>query len=271
MSEQAHGDVAEINGVPVERDDLISLAFSGFAHFTALQVRQRRVKGLDLHLARLRHGSLELFGKAPWDETVIAYLKSALEKAPEDCSVTITAFSQGGEFSVEHLDEAPSILVRTSDPSDGPRGPLRLAAVEHDRSMAGIKHVGEFAKTYFLHRVARRGFDDAAFIDRHGRLGEATIWNLAFWDGTDVIWPKADILIGTTMSMVRRQLERLAVPQRHEDVTLDGLAQLTGAAVLNSWTPGVPVTAIEDHQFPDSANLVRLLHDAYKSEPADAI
>ena len=77
-----------------------------------------------------------------------------------------------------------------------------------------VKHVGEVAKTYLLREAASQGHDDAAFVDRHGRLSEATIWNLAFWDGESVVWPRAAMLGGTTMGIVRRQLERLGAAAR---------------------------------------------------------
>lgn len=43
-----------LNGNPVTLSELDPLAFAGFAHFTALQVRDKKIKGLDLHLKRLR-------------------------------------------------------------------------------------------------------------------------------------------------------------------------------------------------------------------------
>jgi branched-subunit amino acid aminotransferase/4-amino-4-deoxychorismate lyase len=82
-----------------------------------------------------------------------------------------------------------------------------------------VKHVGEVAKTYYLRQAVGQGFDDAAFVDRRGRLSEGSIWNLAFWDGTTVVWPAADILDGTTMGIVRRQLDRLGVAQGDVTVT----------------------------------------------------
>ena len=53
--------VAQINGVAATSDALAALAFAGHAHFTAMQVRDGHVRGLDLHLARLRDASA-LFG-----------------------------------------------------------------------------------------------------------------------------------------------------------------------------------------------------------------
>lgn len=260
-----------INGRAASAAELAPLAFSGFAHFTAMQVRDRKVKGIDLHLARLRGASMTLFGAALPDETVLRQLRQAIAAGPADMSLTATAYWPDGEFTARTPGTEPAMLVRTGPPSGGPAGPLRLDVAGHERHMAAIKHVGEGAKTYYLHRALERGFDDAAFLDRHGRLGEATIWNLAFWDGHAVVWPRADILIGTTMGIVQRQLQRLDVPQRHQEIRPADLAGFAGAAVMNSWTPGIAVSALGPHAFAEAAPFMALLGRAYGAEPALAV
>ncbi len=256
-----------LNEVPATACDLAPLAFAGFAHFTALQVRGRRVKGLDLHLARLKSASIELFGRAASDDTVMRSVRRAIEIGPQDQSLTVTAFSPEGEFTAASGSTEPSLLVRTGPPSDGPRGPLRLSVVEHQRYHPGIKHVGEGAKTHYLCKAVAQGFDDAAFVDRHGRLGEATIWNLAFWDGRSVVWPRAQVLAGTMMGMIQRQLGGLGIAQRHEDVFLDGVKRFAGAAVLNSWSPGVAVTAFGPIAVPEAPAFMEVLRAAFEVEP----
>ena len=268
MSAEAGLNRAWIDGRPATPAELIPLAFAGFAHFTAMQVRGRRVRGLDLHLARLREASIALFGRALPDAQIEARIGATIAAGPEDQSLTATVFSPKGEFTSDSMDVEPAVLVRTAAPSNGPKGPLRLAAVEYERPLAAIKHVGEVGKTYYLHQAIRQGFDDAAFLDRHGRLSEASIWNLVFWDGETVIWPKAAILHGTMMGIVQRQLGRLGIPQRHEEITLEKLESLSGAAVMNSWTPGIAVTAIGSHVLPEARPFITLLHEAYEAEPA---
>ncbi|PRX49299.1 branched-subunit amino acid aminotransferase/4-amino-4-deoxychorismate lyase [Prauserella shujinwangii] len=247
-------------------DDLAPLAFAGYAHFTAMQVRGGRVRGLDLHLERLRSASVELFGRALPDDRVRGFLRAALAASPADVSLTATVFSPAGEFTVAGTEVEPGVLVRTGPPACGPEGPLALAAVEHERMLPSVKHVGEVAKTYLLRQAAGKGFDDAVFLDRRGRLSEGTIWNLAFWDGTAVTWPSADMLRGTTMAIVGRQLERLGVPQRVRELTLADLPELAGAVVLNSWTPGVAVHRIGSVDLPAAPEFVELLHRAYEAE-----
>ena len=267
MSGNPTSFVVQHNGRSATARDLGPLAFAGYAHFTALQVRGGKIRGLDLHLQRLRSASLALFGRALPDDQLRAYLKAAIEDGPADLSLTATLYPPAGEFTLAATDAEPEVLVRTGPAASGPEGPLALAAIEHERFLPTVKHVGEPAKTDFLRQAAVQGFDDAAFLDRQGRLSEATIWNLAFWDGDSVIWPRAEMLAGVTMGIVRRQLEPLGIAQRAQEVTLADLPALAGAVVMNSWTPGVAVHRIGAVPLPDAPDFLDVLHRAYRAEP----
>lgn len=258
--------VVQRNGWAATAEKLAPLAFAGYAHFTAMQVRGGQVRGLDLHLERLRFASVEMFGQALPDDRVRSYLRAALEAGPADLSLMATVYSPAGEFTVAGADVEPEVLVRTGPAASGPEGPLTLATFEYERVLPAVKHVGEVAKTYFLRQAVGQGFDDAAFVDRRGRLSEGSIWNLAFWDGDAVVWPVAEMLGGTTMGIVRRQLDRFGVPQRVQEITLADLPTLAGAVVMNSWTPGVPVHRIGSVSLPEAPSFLELLHRAYQAE-----
>jgi len=75
------------------------------------------------------------------------------------------------------------------------------------------------------------------------------------------------------MNIVQRQLDRLEIPQRHEAITTERLRELSGAAVMNSWTPGitVTVTAIDSTAFAEATPFINLLHNAYQTEQANFI
>ncbi|TMO88449.1 aminotransferase class IV family protein [Pseudoalteromonas spongiae] len=258
---------AFFNGQLIEQSEISDLAFTGFAHFTAMQVRNKAVKGLDLHLARLRDASKLLFNNHLADEDIINGLTSVLAHSDSDLSLTITMYSPKGEFNTASMNVTPNMLIRTNAPSNGPIEPLTLAAIEHQRTLANIKHVGEIAKTHCLHLAKKQGFDDAVFINQSGVLSEATIWNLAFWDGESVIWPKADMLKGTMMGIIQRQLTALNIPQKTMAISLHTLRNFTGAVVMNSWTPAVSVNKIANMQFSQSQAFQKLLHNAYENEP----
>ncbi|MEH6422327.1 aminotransferase class IV family protein [Pseudomonas sp. CGJS7] len=267
MSLVADSFVALRNGRPADAEDLTPLAFAGYAHFTAMQARAGRVRGLDLHLRRLRAASMTMFGQALPDQRVLAQLRTALNHGPENVSLLATVYSPTGEFTASDPSAQLDLLIRTSPAASGPSGPLALSVVEYERYLPAIKHVGEVAKTHAMRQAALQGFDDAAFVDRHGRFSEASIWNLAFWDGRSVVWPQAEMLGGTTMGIVRRQLQNLGVAQREQEIRAADLADMAGAVVMNSWTPGVAVHRIGDSALPPAPEFLELLHRAYRAEP----
>lgn len=263
--------VTMLDGREASSGDLAPLSFAGFAHFTAMQIREGKVRGLDLHLDRLRSASLVMFGKAHDDADVCGFLRQAIERGPADLSLTATVFSRSGEFTAKGASDDPAILVRTFPASSGPEGPLTLEPVAHQRALASIKHVGETMKTHALRQAVARGFDDAVFIDEQGRIAEATIWNLAFWDGRTVVWPRADILRGVTMQIVERQLTRSGIPQATREIRPGDVRDFSGVALMNSWTPYVPVRAIGAAAVPVAGDFGALLRAAYMAEPLVSI
>src|SRR5258708_19542690 len=52
----------EIDGRDATADQLRAVALDAYGHFTAMQVRDRRARGLGLHLARLDAANRDLFG-----------------------------------------------------------------------------------------------------------------------------------------------------------------------------------------------------------------
>lgn len=256
-----------LDGHTATTEDLSPLAFSGFGHFTAMQVRGGAVRGLDLHLNRLRNASVEMFGISHEDRVIEDRIREACAMAPADLSLTATLFSRNGEFTPAGAADDPAILVRTFPPFDGPKGPLSLDTVVHERLLANIKHVGESTKTLYLRQAVEKGYDDAAYFDRHGHVSEGTIWNLVFWDGESVIWPKADMLDGVTRQIVSRQLDRMGIRQSHQALDMKDIANISACAVMNSWTPGVSVQAFGGIKVPLDAKFIDLLHQAYLAEP----
>ncbi|MCK1795871.1 aminotransferase class IV [Streptomyces sp. XM4193] len=171
--------------------------------------------------------------------------------------------SRPGEFAPAGERDELEVLVKVTDPVQAPTGPISLDVIRHERHLPDIKHVGEISKTLLLRQANARGFDDAAFLDRGGRLSEATIWNLAYWDGASVIWPEAEYLHGVTMQILARQLRALGVPQQTRAVRPTEIDERWSAAVMNSWTPGIPVSRIGDRQLVQEPAFPRLLHRAW--------
>lgn len=259
---------AYLNGRSATAEQLAPLAFAGYAHFTAMQVRDRALRGLDLHLHRLRNASDELFGDHLPDEQVTEFISLALKSAPQNVSLTFFISARPGEFMRTQANPELDVLIKVTDPVTPPLAAVTLDVVHHERHLPHIKHVGEVAKTQFIRQANARGFDDAAFLDSRGRLSEATIWNLAFWDGTSVIWPEAELLPGITMQILTRQLAALGINQTIRAVTLADLTENIAAVVMNSWSPAIPISRLAGQPMAEGGEFVHILQQAYAAERA---
>jgi len=157
----------------------------------------------------------------------------------------------------------PDVLVRTSAPVVWDELPMRVQTVPFQRLLPHVKNADTLGLTMHLRRAVAAGFDDAIFLTPDGQLSEGTIWNVAFADAEGVVWPDAPALPGITQALVRQGLDRLGVPWRTKRIGLSDLHGFTGAAFMNSWTPGQPIDTVDDVRFADSAGLTGTMHAAY--------
>ncbi|MFD7284358.1 aminotransferase class IV [Streptomyces sp. NPDC059863] len=252
----------EVDGRPATETDLRLRALDTYGHFTAMQIRDGRVRGLDLHLARLDASTRELFGTGLDGERVRALLRHALGDV-RDAS---------GRVYVHRPEEAGevSLMVTVRPPAVPDERAQSLMSVPYLRPVAHVKHLGGFAQTHYG-RVARKaGFDDALLTGERGVVAEAAIANIAFWDGDSVVWPDAPVLTGITMALVEPRLPAAGLPSVRREVTLADLPRYRAALVTNSH--GIaPVSRIDDTVFPGDAALVRRVIELYDAVEWDRI
>ena len=238
------------------------LALSGYGHFTAMQVRDGRVRGLGLHLARLDAATRELFGTGLDGGLVRGHIRHALA-TDRDASVRVTVCWPDG-------DAVPAVLVTVRPPGGMPAGPQRLMSAQYQRPAPHIKHTGGFGQAYYSRLAASRGFDGALLVAPDGTIAEGAITNIAFFDGTTVTWPDAPCLAGITMQLVEPRLARHGLPSQHGRVRLADLRSCTGAFVTNS--RGIaPVDRIDAAVIPVCPALMKTVHGLYDSVPWDLI
>jgi branched-subunit amino acid aminotransferase/4-amino-4-deoxychorismate lyase len=263
----------ELNRRPVTGLELYP-ALSGYGHFTAMQVRGGKVRGLDFHLARLDAATKELFGVGLSGDRVLDHLRHALRALRDgtrDASVRINIFSPDGSAEPPAgADPQISILVTVRPPYEMPTGPLSLCSVPYQRPFAHIKHVGGFAQGHYIKLVERRGFDEPLLVGEGGLIAEGAITNIGFIERDAVVWPEAPMLLGIGMQVLQRELSAADVPQEHRRVLLDDLAGFDGAFVMNS--RGVAaVRRIDGLDIPTENPLLARVHDLYAQAPWDVI
>jgi len=261
-------DWVEVNGTEADGDDLRALARAGYAHFSSMQARRRAVRGLDLHLNRLRAGTRELFGSDLDDDHVRTCIRHALLASPDAVTVRVTVFSRHHDAVQRGERVEPDVAVTTSAPLPPQTSPVRLRTAEFERHLPHIKHAGTFGLTLHRRQAALTGYDDTLFTDRHGRISEASISNIGFFDDGHVIWPQAAVLPGIAMQLLQRGLTAKGIPSEHREIPLTNLTTWTPTAFLsNSISPTVPIKSIDDTPLPIDPEVTALLTRCYESNP----
>ncbi|MFG2328509.1 aminotransferase class IV [Streptomyces sp. NPDC048604] len=241
----------EIDGRPLPDPAPTASLMSGYGHFTALQVRDSRTRGLALHLARLDGAHRELFGSGLEAARLRALISGALRGAGRrDASVRVYGFED-------------TVVVTVAEPFVHDPSPQLLMSVPYVRPAAHLKHVGGFGQAYHRRAAARAGFDEALLTGPDGAVAEGAITNVAFWDGEQLIWPTAPHLTGVTMALLMRRLPSVPRP-----VTLADLPSFRACLVTNS--RGIaPVSRIDRVAYPVDEELMARVQAAYEQAPWD--
>jgi branched-subunit amino acid aminotransferase/4-amino-4-deoxychorismate lyase len=242
----------ELDGRPVDAETLWSTT-SRFGHFTAMQVRSGRTRGLALHLRRLEAANRELFD-APLDgERVRGLIRHALGDV-EDASVRVY---------VHEADPEPAIVVTVRDPG-GVTSPQRLMSVRYQRPDAHLKHLAT-GQAYYLRLAQRSAFDDALLTADDGLVSETAIANVGFLDSDGIVWPDAPLLAGITMQLLEREL-----PSRRARVRLEDIASFEGAFLSNARGVAV-VSDVDGATLRAGAPRLQAVADAYDAVAWDRL
>jgi len=249
----------EVDGREPRLEDLYHPLLTGYGHFTAMQLRAGRVRGLSLHLSRLAAATRELWSADLDTDQVRAYAAHAVRDIA-DAAVRIMIY---------HPAEL-RVLVLVRPPSSPPAAPLALRSARYERPAAHIKHLGGFGQGYHAAQAVAAGFDDALLVDHTGAVEEAAIYNVGFYDGTTVTWPTAPHLSGIAMQLLAPRLPEAGISSRTARVELSDLPSFRAAFVTNS----IGITAvrrIDDIEYPIDATLMSALTRAESTIPWDAL
>jgi branched-subunit amino acid aminotransferase/4-amino-4-deoxychorismate lyase len=251
----------QIDGRDATIEQLSSAALVGYGHFTAMQVRDRRVRGLDLHLARLNAANREMFGTDLDATRVRAHVRHALGEDTPDASVRIYSYETPG---------GTSVMVTVRPPGGMQATPWRLQTVPYQRPLAHIKHIGDFGQSYFQRLAHRNGFEEALLTGAGGIISEGSITNIGFFTGDAIVWPSAPALPGITMQILERALPQHGMPSRRTPVHTADLGTYHAAFVTNA--RGIaPVGQVDDLALPVDGGLIRTLTEAYDSTGWDRL
>ncbi|GAA5082633.1 branched-subunit amino acid aminotransferase/4-amino-4-deoxychorismate lyase [Thermocatellispora tengchongensis] len=256
----------EIDGRAATAEGMGVLATVNYGHFTAMQVRGGRVRGLAAHLARLDAASIELFGAGLDADLVRARIRHALGDVA-DASVRVIVFAPDLGRPREL-----SVLVAVRPPAGMATTPQALRSVPYQRPLAHIKHLGGFGQLHFGRLARAEGYDEALLTGPGGVVSEGAVTNVAFVrpGGAGVVWPDAPCLHGITMQLLEPLLPGAGIPSARGPVRLADIPSYAAAFVVNS--QGIaPVSRIDDVTLPVDEALMTTLTGLYASVPWDSI
>ena len=258
----------ELNGRAPELAQLHRIATLNYGHYTSLQVRDQRVRGLALHLSRLADSAEELFGHrigVAEEHRLLGLIRHALGDV-RDASVRVT-FVPGSDEQAP-----PDVLVSVSDPAPAEAGPpLRVQTVRYERELPEHKHVATMGLNYRIREARLAGFDDALFVGNDGRVREGTSWNVAFWDGAQVVWPVAPMLKGVTMVLLQIAMSMNGTPWTLRPIDAEELSGFAAASAVNSRHPGRQIASIDELPLKDDGLLTEELQAAWATVPWDEL
>jgi branched-subunit amino acid aminotransferase/4-amino-4-deoxychorismate lyase len=107
--------------------------------------------------------------------------------------------------------------------------PLRARSVRYERDCPDVKHTGLFGSLYARRAAQLEGFDDVLFVGADGLVSEGGTWNVGFVGDDGVVWPKAAVLPGVTMTLLQRQVDHRVAP-----ITLDQAKSMRAAFASNT-------------------------------------
>lgn len=263
--------VAHIDGAPATVEGLGEAVVSNYAAFTSMQAEPGGVRGLDLHLARLRASALELFGVAPSEAKLRERLRVALGGQDGRLSLRVQLFLPAISMRHAGAKGEPSILVRVSGPLGPLRGPLRLQSQTYQRETPHLKHAATFGLTRAIREAKAALFDDALFVDPAGVISEGSIWNIGFIEGQTIVWPKAPMLAGTGQALIERGLEAVGLNSEARVIRLADVGAFDGAFICNSATPAAAVSAVDQTRIETDPGMIDRLEMAWAANPVQPI
>jgi branched-subunit amino acid aminotransferase/4-amino-4-deoxychorismate lyase len=259
----------ELNGVPVTLADLAPLGLVNFGHFTSMRVENRAVRGLPLHLDRLRRDCRAVFDAELDPDRVRDLVRHAVREVSDPVVVRVSVYDPALELAWPGAEADPHVLVSFRRAAASPQRALRLRSAVYARELPKIKHLGLCTALYHRRCAQRAGFDDVLFVGSDGIVSEIATSNIGFVtaDG-QLVWPRAEMLAGTTMRLINQARDEEVVSER---VTLAGLGQYSAVVATNAAVGVRAVSGIDNDHWPEDHPLVAELRKVYESIPPHRI
>ncbi len=223
----------------------------GYSAFEALRTYDRRPFHLDEHLERLTHSAelIDLDLPCTHEQLSAIIRESIARNAYRHAVVRILVTGGESEDGVMAVGK-PKLLVMITPLGERnmerfARG-IALITTRLQRDVPEAKTSNYTSAVRALKEAARRGADDALFVNNLEHVQEATRSNFFLFCGDTLVTPREEVLIGITRNVVL-DLARGRFPIEERPILLAELAQADEAFITSSSKEITPVVRIDEH------------------------
>lgn len=222
----------------------------GYSAFEALRTYDRRPFHLTEHLKRLYHSAELIDLEIPYTREEIAGVAREIIARNAYRHASVRMLVTGGESEDGVLATGrPKLLVMISPLGERDRERFArgyyLITSRLQREAPEAKTSNYTSAVRALKEAARRGADDALFVNGQGHVQEATRSNFFLFRSDTLVTPRAEILPGITRKVVL-DLAQGRFPIEERPILLEELALADETFVTSSSKEIVPVVRIDE-------------------------
>lgn len=223
----------------------------GYSAFEALRTYDHRPFHLDEHLERLYHSAEVIDLEIPYTrEEISGVVREIIARNNSYRHASVRLLVTGGESEDGVTATGRPKLIGMISPL-GERDMQRFAkgyfliTTRLQREAPEAKTSNYTAAVRALKEAARRGADDALFVNEQNHVQEATRSNFFIFRGDTLVTPRAEVLLGITRNVVL-DLARGRFPIEERPILLAELALADEAFVTSSSREIIPVVRIDE-------------------------
>lgn len=260
-----------IDGQPASAEALSYFVLNNYGGFTSMVVENGGVRGLDLHLERLKIEAEELFGQAVPEALLREHMRQAVAGRSGRFGLRVNLFAPDLNLRHPGLEVQPQVLTSLYAAPEPLTQSLRVQTQVYGRELPHLKHNATLGLMLARRRAVAAGFDDALFVDETARVLEGSIWNLGLIKGDQVIWPDGPQLAGVGMALIQRGLADQGLTEQRRLVKREELAGFDAAFLCNATSPACAIAAIDEIAYPCIPLTIGRLIGAWSSNPCQMI
>lgn len=222
----------------------------GYSVFESLRTYDRRPFHLDEHLRRLYHSAVLIELEVPWSARFIADIigEAIVRNTYKHASIRLLVTGGESEDGITPSGKPELVVMITPlgerDMERFARG-IKLITTRLQREAPEAKTTNYMAAVRALKEAAKRGAQDALFVDEQEHVQEATRSNFFIFRGDTLVTPREGVLHGITRNVVL-QLAQGCFPIEERPILLSELPLADEAFITSSSKEITPVVQIDD-------------------------